>query len=213
MEMKDFTGHKFEMLTVIRFSHRIKTNYFWECKCDCGTIKIIRIAALKTGNTKSCGCLNEKMRAARAAIKAPTRLTHGFYKHPLYRRWASIKTRCTNEKCPQYDSYGGRGINICEEWNSNFMAFYNWSMQNGYKKYLQIDRINNDLGYSPENCRWVTISVNGLNKRTNRLLAYQDQMRPLGEWAQIVGKDQKLIWNRLQSGWSIDRALNEPINR
>lgn len=90
---------------------------------------------------------------------------HGLSKHPLYTVWNNMKTRCYKEYHKEYKYWGGRGINICDEWKENFYCFYKWAMTNGYKQGLQVDRINNDGNYSPENCRFVSGRINSLNKR------------------------------------------------
>src|SRR5690606_10465631 len=91
--------------------------------------------------------------------------THGLRDHKLYGVWRSMKQRCTQKSHYAYKDYGGRGIKICDEWIDDFKAFYDWSMSNGYEEGLTIDRINNDDGYSPENCRWTTMRVQNTNKR------------------------------------------------
>lgn len=93
---------------------------------------------------------------------------HGFSKHRLYKIWIGLRKRCNNPKYQRYYDYGAKGILVCEEWNSNFMSFYNWSLNNGYKDNLSIDRINNNLGYSPDNCRWATQEIQSRNTRRIR---------------------------------------------
>lgn len=106
---------------------------------------------MKSGHVKSCGCLLKK--------------SAGLSKSKLYKRWIGMKTRCYNLKTLNYNNYGGRGIAICEKWKYNFMVFYKWALENGWDNKLQIDRIDNNGDYSPENCRFVTMEENGLNKR------------------------------------------------
>lgn len=119
-------------------------------KCNCGKEFICKVNNIKTGSTKSCGCL----------INAPSNFSHLLSKHPLYRKWGGMKTRIYNKKEPRYHRYGGRGIKICEEWDNNFKSFYDWAISNGWEKGLTLDRIDNDGNYCPENCQWITMYEN-----------------------------------------------------
>jgi hypothetical protein len=120
--------------------------------CDCGIKKVMIIKSVEYQRSKSCGkCVLE------------------FYKrdHPLYSVWDGIIQRCTNPKQYYYSRYGGRGICVCTEWRNDFMSFYKWSLSNGWEEGLQIDRINNDGNYEPENCRFVTHKENTAVGRRN----------------------------------------------
>lgn len=125
--------------------------------CFCGNEFKATINSVKTLQKKSCGCLKGN----------PTYFTHLKSKHPLYRKWSGMITRTTNKKEDRYKNYGGRGISVCDEWKNNFMAFYDWAMENGYKKGLSIDRINNDGNYEPSNCQWLTMKENSIKDRTS----------------------------------------------
>jgi len=110
---------------------------------------------------QSCGC-------ARRLINSAKQSTIAAHNRRLYRIWTGLKTRCENSHCEAYKNYGGRGISICEEWRS-FEPFLKWALKNGYRSSLQIDRTDNGLGYSPQNCRWVTPAVNARNRRATKL--------------------------------------------
>jgi hypothetical protein len=142
-----------------------------EVKCFCGNIFTTLLKRIHTGETKSCGC-NRKNR------------THGMSKHPLYSVWSGMRSRCYNEKSEGYRNYGLRGIEVCDEWRRDVLSFIDWALNNGYKQNLEIDRINNDENYSPENCRWVTGKINNRNKRTNVLIRHNGRRRTIGEWAE-----------------------------
>ena len=128
-------------------------------KCGfCGNEFKARTSDVKFGNTNSCGCY-QKRRASE------TQKTHGLGYTRLYRIWADIKTRILNSKNKHYINYGGRGIDICEEWKNDFMSFYDWAMLNGYSDELSIDRIDNNGNYEPSNCRWVGDNIQARNQR------------------------------------------------
>jgi len=127
-----------------------------ECKCVCGKIKSVYVGHIIKGTSKSCGCCTKHAKK------------HGLSKHPLFYVWQSMRARCYNKNRPRYNDWGGRGITVCDEWNKDFKIFYDWSIEKGYKKSLQIDRINNDGNYEPNNCRWVTAKENNSNKRKRR---------------------------------------------
>jgi len=154
----DLTGRIFTRLTVLseagRNNHK---QVMWLCECSCGNKATIRGGSLKSGGTKSCGCLHKE-----AMVDLLT--THGLREHPLYMVWGGMKTRCYNENFHQYSDYGGRGITVCDRWRDSFEDFYN-DMVGHYKKDLQLDRVNNDGNYEPSNVRWVTHQQNGMNRR------------------------------------------------
>lgn len=135
--------------------------------------------------------------------------THGLSDHPLYRKWNDVKNRCFNEKVMCYKYYGGRGITMCDEWKNDFQLFYDWCINNGWRKELQIDRIDNNLNYSPDNCRFVSRSENCRNKNSNHYLEYLGESKTIVEWAEIYNLPMKELWQRIKRGWSVERALNE----
>lgn len=193
----DLTGNKYGMLTVLGESGRNKNKMkIWRCKCECGNETLVTTNNLKRGHTQSCGCLFNK-----------TMIKHGMCNTRLYRIWHNIKQRCNNPNRSCYKNYGGRGIKVCDEWLEDFLNFYNWSINNGYSEELELDRINNDKGYSPDNCRWVTHSENNRNKRNNHYLTYQGKTLTLMEWQEITGIPYQEIRRRLINGKTIQEAL------
>jgi hypothetical protein len=151
-------GQKFGRLTVISNQGFIDGFIRYECKCDCGNTKVIPKNRLLTGNTKSCGCL-------RRDVTGQMRKTHNMSKTRLNRIWRAMKYRCNSPNGSDHAIYHDRGIRVCDEWKNDFMSFYTWSMNNGYREDLSIDRIDNDKGYSPNNCRWATIQEQRHNQR------------------------------------------------
>ena len=170
------------------------------CKCDCGNDFIVIEKNLKNGNTKSCGCLKKEALLA-------ANITHGLSKTHLYRIWASMKERCQKEYCTQFKNYGGRGVQICDEWANDFKAFYDWSMANGYIKGLSIDRIDVNGNYEPSNCRWVTMATQAKNKRNTIYLTKDGVTHLAKEWAIILGINIETIYSRKQLGFSDEECL------
>ena len=119
-----------------------------------------------------------------------------------------MRDRCYNTNRSQYTDYGGRGIVVCQEWLDDFMNFYNWAIDNGYKDGLTIDRINNDGNYEPDNCRWVDSKTQQRNRRNNRNFTYQGETHCLKEWCEILGLRYNTVVNRIhKSHWTIEQAL------
>lgn len=118
-----------------------------------------------------------------------------------------MKQRCSNPNEKVYSNYGGRGISVCDEWRKDFVSFYNWAMQNGYEENLEIDRIDNDKNYSPNNCRWITHQEQQYNKRTNRLIEYNGETKPLKKWTEELNLDYHRVNVRLLKGWSVEDAF------
>ena len=122
--------------------------------------------------------------------------------------------RCENPNHNRYHRYGGRGIKVCEEWH-DFPEFSRWAVRSGYKKTYQIDRINSDGDYEPDNCRWTTGRVNNNNRTNNRIVVYQGVSKTLSDWADDprCHVQYKVLWERLQDGWDFDKALMAPLRR
>lgn len=169
---KDLTGKRFGRLVVIEevephFTPGGQKVLMWKCKCDCGTEKIISGISLKSGATISCGCFHREQLGA-------LRRKHGAaHQERLYGVWLNLRERCRNPNNNHYHSYGGRGINVCDDWMNDYSSFRDWALKNGYREDIResgrnnitIDRIDVDGDYEPSNCRFVTNRENCLNKR------------------------------------------------
>lgn len=210
MKLKDLTGMKFGNLLV---KHRAPDHLTpngqritsWACVCDCGKEIVATFQNLRSGHTKSCGCMFSQHNLKHGECV-------GNNISRLYNIWAGIKARCLNENNPRYKYYGKRGISICDEWLS-FDEFKKWAISSGYKDNLTIDRINNNGNYEPGNCRWTTQKVQSNNSRKNVVITFDNKSHTVSEWSDIVGIPYKTLWYRLNSGWGIEKSLTEPLKQ
>lgn len=132
---------------------------------------------------------------------------HGLYDHRIYKIWVKMRGRCSNPSYNEYKHYGARGIRVCEEWNDDFMKFYNWSMLNGYSDRLTIDRIDNDGNYEPSNCRWVTQKQQCNNYSRNHLITHNGETHTMQEWGEMLGVNVSTMSTRAWRGWSDEEIL------
>lgn len=192
----DLTGQRFGRLIIIkRLSNNKYRSAMWECKCDCGKTIKVTTSHLKSGHTKSCGCLS-KERISKLMYK------HGLSKNPDFFRLMNIrkgmKNRCYNSHNDRYLDYGGRGIKVCDEWmdkENGTLNFYNWAINHGYKEGLTIDRIDVNGNYEPDNCRWVSIKKQNNNKRNNHYIIYDGKRYTIKELSDILD----INYNRLRT--------------
>jgi hypothetical protein len=167
-----------------------------ECRCDCGTVRAVKATALHRGDSRSCGCAS-----------ADAQVTHGMSKSSLYGVWRGIRQRTGDPNHREYANYGGRGIRMSARWDR--FEIFAADMAAGYRPGLQIDRIDNDGPYAPQNCRWVEPATNQRNKRTNHRIEWRGRTLIVQEWAELLGLNSNTIVHRLRRGWSVDRALSE----
>ncbi len=203
--VKDRIGQRIGRLLVIARaaskSERDAIRACWLCQCDCGNTIVVTGASLNKGQqgkggTRSCGCL-----AKEKPIK------HGRGNTKAYRSWHTMLQRCTNPNNPAYHRYGGRGISVCEEWR-DFRNFY--ADMGNPSPLLTLDRIDNSAGYSKDNCRWATRSEQGNNRSTNVFITYLEKRLTLAQWAVETGLGKYCLSSRLNSGWTIEKALTTP---
>lgn len=167
----DMSGERYGRLVVIeRAGTDRNRNALWKCICDCGNEKVVTGKCLRSGDTRSCGCL--QLENLREQAHKGNCNTHGDAHSRLYEVWATMIQRCTNENSKRYPYYGGRGITVCDEWKK-YDNFLKWAHENGYSENAPrgectLDRIDNDKGYEPCNCRWVSMKVQSNNRRKRR---------------------------------------------
>ena len=176
-------------------------------KCDCGTVRDSFYAFIKSGVSKSCGCFRKEKAAALIANRVHK---HNLSKHPLYQIWRGMKCRCYNETDKAYIDYGGRGITVCDEWRNDFKSFYNWAIENGWKKGLINDRSDNDKGYSPDNCRFVNDGVSMRNTRRNVNITYNGVTKCITDWANDIGISVTSVQKRLKIWGDLEKVLTTP---
>lgn len=202
------TGFRFDRLIALRpVGYTRAKTILWLCQCDCGNMTVTYLNKLRSGKTRSCGCLAREMTIQK-------NWKHGESHTPLFRHWYGIIRRCTDPRRKGYVDYGGRGIRICDEWRNSFEAFRDHVAQlPGYgEDGYTLDRVDNDGNYSPGNLRWATRTEQNRNKRNVRPLTYQGRTQCLGAWAEEIGVKQKVLENRLRIGWSIERTLSTPLD-
>lgn len=199
LEVKE--GDRFGRLTVIREAERRvipsgQPNRVFLCKCDCGKEKEIRLGHLNHGKIISCGCLFTDGRTTKEELA-------------LKKVYRQMVARCKKEYFESH-LYYFKGIKVCELWLNDKISFIDWSLCNGYKKGLQIDRRDNAKGYSPDNCRWVTPIVNGNNKDNTTIVEYYGKGYPFMELIRLKGRELNAasIRTRIKRGWSIEDAFD-----
>lgn len=201
---KLLSGRRFGRLLVLSIGARRKNGYLWFCQCDCGSTASVLSGRLLSGKTQSCGCLRRE-RASRA------RFIHGKTNSTTYNTWHGMKTRCHNPASSGFRYYGGRGIRVCDRWRNSFQNFL--ADMGECPDGRSLDRIDNDKGYSPENCRWATRREQAVNARSNVNLLFNGESLCVSEWARRMGCKVATIYQRLRRNWPIERILAAPVRK
>ena len=201
MSLNDLAGRKFGRLSVLAKSER---PCYFVCKCDCGKIKEVRRDHLLTGKTKSCGCWKKDHHPWIYKGKPGRKRLNRIYSNMIF--------RCYDSRSDGYGRYGARGITVCDEWRESFNNFAEWSYANGYAENLTIDRIDNDKGYSPSNCRWITSSEQNNNKRTNVYLIIDGERYTVTQAARSVGLSKNKVFGWLYRGDSKEEVIQRLQN-
>jgi hypothetical protein len=196
-------GRTFGRWTVVEAAGIRNNRAAWRVRCDCGAEKVLGSNVLIHGKSKSCGCLK---------IEVVTKHGHARDSHttPTYQAWEGMIQRCTNPRAKKFADYGGRGITVCERWRdfTNFLADMG-ERPDG----MELDRIDNDGPYSPENCRYATRAQQTRNKRNNRLVTFNGETLCLMDWSARTGISFPNLRYRIESGWSAEKALTTPGGR
>jgi hypothetical protein len=192
---------KYGLLTVIDIK-KIDNRTQAVCKCDCGNIRNCDMSYLKRSKSTICGC----KRAIQSSKAGKCNGGHGKSYTRLYQIWENMKQRCLNKNYKRYSYYGGCGISICDEW-IEFVNFNDWSINNGYKDGLTIDRKDNFGNYTPENCRWITNLEQQSNTRKTVRLTYNGETHHVSEWARRIGVERGVILYKIKTGKPIEEIL------
>lgn len=213
----DLTGRVCGRLAVIGRAESRRNAVYWTCRCECGTVKAVASERLRSGATKSCGCL---AREVAASVNRKHGLTSGGSWAPGYSSWNGMIGRCGNAKDPAFANYGGRGIYVCDRWLDSVAFFEDVGLPPSRE--YSIDRIDNNGSYTcgkcsqcqergqPMNCRWATRLEQSCNRRNNRLLTHDGKTLTLKEWCLRTGLKRSTIEARLKRGWSDSLALTVP---
>lgn len=204
-QLLDLVGQKFFRLTVLKFMGTIKGVSHFLCVCECGTEKIIRSNNLISGDTKSCGCWNRELVSNQ---KTGLNISN----NKLYRVWGDMKSRCNNSNDTCFKNYGGRGIKVCNEWEESSESFGEWALSNGYRKGLTIDRVDNEGGYSPDNCKWSTGDEQRRNMRSNVVITINGITKIIEDWAKEWNLNSGTVRARYRKGDRGNR-LTRPVGK
>ena len=200
----DLTGNIYGRLTVLSRAESIKGRAVWDCACSCGGAKAVAASELKKGGTKSCGCLANEQRKAAAQSRC-----HEFSRANLYREhktWSGMKARCYDPENMAYPFYGGKGVKVCDEWLASFEAFFRDMGKRPAG--MTLDRKESTGDYCADNCRWGTLKEQANNRANNHYLTHNGETLTIAQWSERTGLKQRCIWNRINRGWPIHRALS-----
>lgn len=199
----DLSGQEFGRLKVIHYAGKDKQGHsLWLCSCNCGNSTVVAGYNLKSHKIISCGC-------ARREHCGSMNLTHGHSNTRLYSIFSNMISRTENPRKPDFQFYGGRGITVCPEWRYDFPTFENWALRHGYAPGLTIDRIDNNRGYFPDNCRWVDRKKQAENRRGTVVLTFNGKSENVKNWARLLGVPASTLYGRIQRGWSTEEVLKE----
>lgn len=203
----DIDGFKFGRLRVVGFVGVINRKAFWKCVCKCGVRKIVSGLNLRTGVTRSCGCIHTEMisNLNRSHGACSNKKTRGVFSE--YIIWCGMKSRCFNAKNKRFTDYGGRGIRVCNRWIHSFPNFLADMGKKPTKKHT-LERKNNNGNYTPRNCRWATIREQQHNRRDNRILTHNGKSLCMEVWAGMLGCKGGTIFQRLKRGWTVSDAVS-----
>jgi hypothetical protein len=204
----DLVGKNFGSLTVNSRAASVAGRAAWTCTCECGSTVVAKGHHLRRSYVTSCGCV----KVERAKRLAQARVRHGKTSTPEFRTWTAMISRCTNPNDYRFKRYGARGITVCAEWMESFERFLADVGPIPFPG-AELDREKNNLGYAPGNVRWTTSKVNNNNRSSNRYIDHNGITRTLTQRAEQFGLNSATLRVRLESGWSVERALTQPVRR
>lgn len=211
----DLVGQRFGRLIVDRYAYS-RNAVFWLCKCDCGGENIVRAALLRDGTVRSCGCGSREaaIENCRKGRKVNSYIPEHLRK-PLKDCYGNMIKRCTDPRSDRWYCYGARGITVCNEWQGvkGRHNFYKWALAAGYERGLQLDRIDVNGNYCPQNCRLVPHLVQANNTRRNHMLTWQGKTMSIADWARELGISYSSMIHRVQRNWPIERMMSQPQRR
>lgn len=208
MPIKNIAGQTFGLLTAVKQIDRplgVKNGTYWECYCACSSTHKATLNNLQSGKVDSCGCLSKQKWKIAAT-------THGLSRHPINKVWEGMIDRCKNPANKRYANYGGRGITVCDKWQT--LEGFAEDMLVSYEEGLTLDRIDNNQCYTKENCRWTNAKVQANNKTSNVKYEYKGSLKTIAE---IIEEENlqlsySTIWARIhQSGWGLIEAITTPL--
>ena len=216
LNTENFIGKKYGKLKIVSLSYKKQKYtksgrkdgflYYFNCICECGNYIDVNLHDLTSSHTQSCGCYQKTQVSKKNKI-------HGLTTSSIFHIWTSMKQRCLNPNNKAYKNYGGRGITICDDWKNNFITFYDWAMNNGYKENLSIDRIDNDGNYQPDNCRWVTRKEQNRNYRKNINVIYENTEYCLKDLSVKLNINYKYLHKKYKKGMKIEDIISAYAKR
>lgn len=196
MKRDDLSGRLFGDWRVLEFSRKNAAGeLYWLAVCKCGNVKDVKAASLRSGKSTNCGCKGRNFQ-------------HGMTKTRTFKSWDSMLQRCLNSNDPSFPRYGGRGISICKRWRESFEAFL--SDMGERPEGMSLDRIDNDKGYSPRNCRWADASLQQRNTKVSKHLTVNGRTMALIEWARESGLEYSTLLRRYKAGWDHADIVGRP---
>jgi hypothetical protein len=201
----DLTGQRYGRLIVREFVKRERRKSLWRCDCDCGNVVVVVASTIRSGNTRSCGCIRAEQVTAR-------NYRHGKRSLPEYRVWLTMKDRCHNPRCRNYKDYGGRGIVVCDAWRASFEQFITDLGPRPAGGYT-LERIDNDGPYSADNCAWIPWQRQAANTRANIRLTLGAVTKLISHWAADLGVAVRTLRARQKKGWDDAKVLSTPFQR
>lgn len=204
---------QFGQLSIIGEAEPLGKNRRAECRCVCGNVRQVLTFSLTSGSTISCGCVARARAAGRAAKMGRANKQHGKHGSPEYRAWRAAIDRCERKSNSAYKNYGARGITVSDEWRQSFEAFFRDMGPRPSHRHT-LERKDNSLGYSMDNCEWRVWEAQNRNRRNTVIVQWRGRAVPLAKLAARCGADYGNLYRRIfRLGWDVERALKQPLRQ